>query len=278
MKLGVFSQALEAANAAEAAAKIKGLGLGGVNVHRQRPDDLLSAPPSAERCREVRDAYLAAGLEIVGFAGYRNLIHPDDAEREAGLRLMEHWIRHAHDLGTDLVATETGTVDARPWAWHPDNASPATWHRLIDALRRLTRVAAEHGVTVGVEPFSGNVVNSAQRAQQMLADVDSAALGIVFDPANLLNPENAERRDDVIADGLRLLAPRIVLAHAKDYAPPAQPGVRPTLPAAGQGIIDFGKYLRGLREVGYDGYVVLEHLKEPEIPAARDLVLRSAPA
>jgi sugar phosphate isomerase/epimerase len=278
MKLGVFSQALDAGSAAEAATKIRELGLQGINIHRQLPDDLLSTLPSAERCRQVRDAYLAAGLEIVGFAGYRNLIHPDAAEREAGLRLMEHWIRHARDLGTTLVATETGTLDPRPWSWHPDNASPATWDRLLDALRRLTGIAAEHGVTVGVEPFSGNVVNSAARARAMLDQVASPALGIVFDPANLLGPENADRRDEVIAAGLRLLAPEIVLAHAKDYAPPKTAGDRPTLPAAGQGIIDFARYLRGLQEVGYRGHVILEHLKEPEIPAARDLILRRMPA
>lgn len=58
------------------------------------------------------------------------------------------------------------------------------------------------------------------------------------------------------------------LAHAKDVAPPKPGRDKPDLPGPGQGILDYPRYLRLLREHGYDGPLVIEHLTEAELPAA----------
>lgn len=281
-RLGVFSHVLEAHDAHEAAARIRAYGLEAVNIHRQRPDDLLDAPITADRCRRIRDAYLDQGLEIAGFAGYRNLIHPDPARREEGLARLEDWMRWLPDLGADLIATEGGTRDPDdPWAWHPDNAGPEAWRMLVEAVRWLAARAEDLGARLGVEIFASTALNSVERALDLLAEVDSPALGIVFDPANLLTPASAGRCNEVIEAALRALGPHIVLAHAKDYAPPGQgewseapSGTLAALPGAGKGVIDFARYFRGLAEVGYTGPVIMEHLREDEIPATRELLLR----
>jgi len=124
--------------------------------------------------------------------------------------------------------------------------------------------AEENAVTLGIEPEPANVVSSAQRAWDLLEEVGSPALGIVFDAANLVPSRELRSQEQLLRTAFDLLGPRIVLAHAKDVSPdPAAPHV-----AAGKGGLDYRLYCSLLEQAGYTGPLILHSLSEAEVPGS----------
>ena len=89
-----------------------------------------------------------------------------------------------------------------------------------------------------------NVVSSAAAARRLLRELggDSALVGIVLDPANLVDPSTAPGQQRILADAFGSLAQDIVCLHAKDVA--GQPGSG--YAAAGTGLLDY-ELIAGLR-------------------------------
>ena len=110
-------------------------------------------------------------------------------------------------------------------------------------------------MTLAIEPEPANVVTSAEKAIRLLDEIDSPRLKIVFDGVNLLHGQPAERDDPGLARRLELLAPHVVIAHAKDLG-------------AGRPAIDYVAYLRLLAEFGFGAPLILHGMSESEVPAA----------
>jgi sugar phosphate isomerase/epimerase len=72
----------------------------------------------------------------------------------------------------------------------------------------------------------------------------------------------------VLQQGFAAEAGLFRLAHAKDVLPPRPGREKPDLPGPGPGILDYPRYLRLLRDSGYAGPLVIEHLTETDLPAA----------
>lgn len=269
--VGIFSHWLGAATASEAAANARRLGLDCIKVHRGEPTDLFGELGTPARCREVRRTYEDAAVTVVGFAAYRDLVMQDPCERERELRQFERWIRLAPELGTTLVATESGhwnTGFTRERYNPEENLPPAAWDALVASTTRLAAVAAEHGVTLGFEIVVDSALDSPDRALALFEAVGRPNLGVVLDPANLLTADNFGRRDAIIADAVATLAGRIVMVHGKDFGPAGRTAVP-------LGQIDFTALHRALLAAGYDGPIVLEKTDPSDLPAAIEALRRA---
>jgi sugar phosphate isomerase/epimerase len=66
---------------------------------------------------------------------------------------------------------------------------------------------------------------------------------------------------EVVDEAFHLLGGDIVLAHAKDLTHDGEAGHA----AAGQGVLDYDRYLSRLRMIGYDGPLILHGLAEDEV-------------
>src|SRR3546814_11272279 len=84
--------------------------------------DLSTEAITREKCHRIRDVFRDHDLPVCAVSGYRNLVHPDPAEREANIRHLKALLRHARDLGRPYVISETGTFDpASAGLHHPRN-------------------------------------------------------------------------------------------------------------------------------------------------------------
>ena len=72
------------------------------------------------------------------------------------------------------------------------------------------------GIKLGIEPELANVVDTAPRARALIDTLQSPALAIVLDPANLFEVARLTEQRDLLSRAVDLLADRIVMAHAKD--------------------------------------------------------------
>ena len=77
--------------------------------------------------------------------------------------------------------------------------------------------AEKFGVIVGIEGVASHAVSTPKKMRRMLDAVASDNLQVVFDPVNLLTPENYRDQEAVFNEAFDLYGDRIAIIHAKDY-------------------------------------------------------------
>jgi sugar phosphate isomerase/epimerase len=214
------------------------------------------------------DVARRAGLEVAGTSGVGQLILADDAAREQAVA--------AAVARLDAVAQGGGRLVMLGHARAADQADDAEQLRLARlGLGPVAEHAEKLGLQLVFETYHANGRNfmiSPRNWRALFEAVPSPALGLCFDPSHLVVLGIDWLR------ALREFGPRVYYAHAKDtevnaegvyqdgYHTPffgrigAQPGRgwwRYTLP--GFGVVDWGRYIGALREVGFDGIISVEH-------------------
>jgi sugar phosphate isomerase/epimerase len=214
-----------------------------------------------DQAAAVAQASAATGVAIAAVSGTYNMIHPDPAVRATGLRRLSVLIDHAAVMGTGMITLCTGTRDPDDqWRHHPDNTSPAAWRDLLDEMAKACTLAEPKGVKLGIEPELANVIDGATRARALIDTLQSPALAIVLDPANLFETCPLPVQRDTLSHAIDLLADRIAMAHAKDRDPTGG------FATAGKGVVDFPHFLARLRAAGFDGDLVTHGLLAAEAP------------
>jgi sugar phosphate isomerase/epimerase len=222
-----------------------------------------TVPPEATAT--TREAAARAGVELVAISGTFNTAHPDPAVRKVGVARFPVLCEAASALGIPVITLSSGSRDPEDmWRYHPDNSSGAAWSDSRDSLAALATVALEHGLKVAVEPEHANALATAALARQMLDEISSPALGVVFDAANLLDPDQAtaDSMVSVITGAATLLAPDILLGHAKELTSGRLP-----VPA-GDGILPWDAIVEALDRAGFTGTLVIHGLDEPDVGRA----------
>jgi sugar phosphate isomerase/epimerase len=227
----------------------------------------LPAVISPETAEAVRAAATAETVGIPAVSATYNMIHPDMSRRAAGRQAFAAIAAAAPGMGARLVTLCTGSRDADDqWRAHPENQSAGAWQDLLDEFAEILPLAERHGITLGVEPERGNVIDSAARARQLLDTLGNERVKIVLDAANLV--DGAPQRDwaAIIEGAAELLHADIVLAHAKDRTVDGQ------VAAPGLGAIDFGHFARTLRAIGFDGALVTHGLGADKAASAAEFL------
>jgi sugar phosphate isomerase/epimerase len=215
----------------------------------------------------IREASAQRGVRMAAISGTFNMIHPDPGVRRTGLRRLAALCAACGAIGTSTVTLCTGTRDPENmWRRHPDNSTPEAWRDLLACMEPALEAAEAHGVTLAFEPEINNVVDSAEKARRLLDEIRSERLKVVMDAANLFDAADPcralSRSEAVLGEAFGLLGGDVVIAHAKDVKTSSE------IVAAGQGDLDYELYIEGLREVGFDGPLILHGLDEPEVEAS----------
>ncbi len=214
-------------------------------------------------CTRIARQIAARGLSMGTVSGTFNMIHPDPARRQDGLRRLGVLAAAARWLGTSIITLSTGTRDPDDmWRRHPDNDTPEAWRDLVESMTTVVEIAEEHAVTMAFEPEVSNVVDSAAKAARLLDEIGSPRLKIVMDGANLFHAGELARMHEVLDEAFELLGPHIVLGHAKDLDRDGEAGQIP----AGQGLLDYDHYLALFQKAGFRGPLILHGLGEADVP------------
>ncbi len=207
---------------------------------------------------------------------YLNLAHPDETVLKGITdRYIAH-LRFAAALGCGMVGTETGAPNAA-YRYDPVGCrSEEALDTFIRNLEPVVRAAERFGVLMAFEPVYKHIVWNPRRARQVLDSIASPNLRIIFDPVNLLHPDNLDRREEVIEEAIDLLGPDIAMIHLKDYRVQEDPGAEPSMPcmACGLGEMDYRRVLRFARESKPAIHMTLENTRPENAEAARKHILK----
>jgi sugar phosphate isomerase/epimerase len=256
MRLGIFAKTFPGTDTLTVLRAAKAAGYDCVQ-YNMACSGLASMPEeiSEDVIRDISNAVAETGVEIVALSATYNMIHPDLSVRENGLRSLGVLAEAARKLSIPLLTLCTGTRDAQDqWRAHPDNDTPEALSDLMSEMTKALQVA--EGLDLGVEPELANVINSAGKARELLEEMQTDRLRIVFDPANLF--ENQDEQRHVVVEGLELLGPAIAIVHAKDRSSNGK------FVTAGTGILDYPHFLSGLYSAGFNGPIITHGLAAHE--------------
>jgi sugar phosphate isomerase/epimerase len=237
----------------------------------------------ADLTARIRREAAARGITIASVQGTFNMSHPDAEQRRAGLRRLRVLAGACPVLGTSKIHLCTGTRDRENmWRRHPDNDLPAAWQDMAACVREAADIARQAGVVLGFEPEVSNVVDSARKARRLLDEIGSPHLKVTMDAANLFHAGELPRMSEILDEAFALLGKDVVMAHAKDLDHDGEAGHL----AAGQGKLDYDRYLSLLHASGFKGPLLLHGLSEAQVPGCvgflrerlARLALASAPA
>lgn len=256
MRLGIRAHDLGVGTASEVAALAAARNLQVIQLAPAKA--LCNAPEvgqwSSAFAQQTRQAFAQQGVQIAVLGCYINPIHPDLACRRAEINRFKEVLRFAHDFGAQIVGTETGSkhADCSP---HPENHSEAAYVQLRETLQELVAEAERLGVTIGLEAVTQHVAHDVECLHRLISELNSDAVGVIFDPVNLLSPASAQNQAAFLDHALSLLGPRIVAVHAKDFVVQGQSMVR--VPP-GQGQLDYALLLQRIGQLKPNIPVLME--------------------
>jgi D-psicose/D-tagatose/L-ribulose 3-epimerase len=174
----------------------------------------------------------------------RDLIHPDKAIRDNGMEYLRQAIVATHKLGgTNLVGPLYSAV-GRCWEMTDEERARDT-DLLVRQLGELASYAADHGVVLCIEPlnrFETSFINLATQAIGVVDRVDNPACQIMLDTFHM----NVEEKS--LGDAIRAAGPRLKHVHTCEN----------DRGAPGSGNIQWDDVAQGLKDVNYNGPVVIE--------------------
>ena len=132
----------------------------------------------------------------------------------------------------------------------------------LDTLARAGGIAADRGVTLAFETGQ----ETAELLRLTLDELAAPNLRVNFDPANMLLYDMG----DPIA-AVRTLGARIRSVHVKDAIRPERKGEWGREVPLGEGEVGIPTFLAALREVGYDGPLVVEREVGDQASRVRDI-------
>jgi sugar phosphate isomerase/epimerase len=264
--VGLMPPAVGAITAATAD-RLRALGFSGVTV--QVPDPLEARRAEYERA----GAILRDGGITVAQANprYEMLVQADDERRALGIRELQAACRCAAWLRAGTVYVRPGSLNpAGPWTPSPGNTSLRTLLRLVDALRQVVPVAEEVGIPLALEGGSTSPLDTPERVRDVIEAVDSPALRFNADPVNFVRSLDELYDTTSLIDRLFDCCGRYtVCGHAKDITFDNALPVRLRECPLGTGLLDHAAYLRRFEQSCPDGFLLIEHLPDEQIPAAK---------
>ena len=202
---------------------------------------------SEDYMRALRETAEAEGILLTGGFGPPpevNLSSADPAIVANGFRFWEDTLRKMEIADIHFAGGATYSY------WPIDFTKPfdkqADWERSVANVRKLADMAADRGVTLGMEVlnrFEGYLMNECREGVAYVDAVDRPNVKLVLDTFHM----NIE--EDSFGDAIRLAGRRLGHVHV------GEPNRRP--PHAGSRI-NWQEIGDALREIDYPGYIVME--------------------
>lgn len=192
----------------------------------------------------LRNLFLKKEIDVAVLGCYLNLAHPDPEQLRKIQNTYLSYIRLASVLGCGVVGTETGAPNAQ-YRFEPACHSEEALKLFIQNLKPVIAYAEAMGVIMAIEPVRTHIVSTPQRARQVIDEIASPNLQIIWDPVNLLAMDNYHQQREVTQEAIELLGDYIAVVHMKDFV--VQDKQLKSV-ASGTGELDYKPILRFIKE------------------------------
>jgi len=211
-------------------------------------DYLLELFSPNERLDEIKALFSQVGARVIGVTTldlFRYTLTSNNAEiRETAELIIKRMIEMCSYLGGNTILIEPGVVTSQV-------SYADAYENCRNSLKRLAKHAEEQNVVLALENVWGRFLMSPLEFRQLVDHIESEAVGVYFDVANVLDFGYPQ-------DWIRIMGERIAAIHFKDF--------RVGAGAKGfcnpfDGDVDWPAVKKALEEIGFQGPIVAEALK-----------------
>lgn len=207
-------------------------------------------------------------IQITVLSCYINMIHPDENERKNVLEKFNSYLRTAKAFGADMVATETGNIDAEIH-YTEDNFTEEAFEKVVTSVKQMATYAEKMGMIVAIEGGLNHPIYSPQKIKDLLDRVQSPNVQIILDTTNFLRVDTWEDQRKIIDQSFELFGDKIAALHLKDFVVEGN-SLKPV--AIGEGLMDFPYLIERVRKEKPFLPLIMEETKEPFVPEAIKLL------
>jgi D-psicose/D-tagatose/L-ribulose 3-epimerase len=212
-------------------------GFEGFEIPMFSPGDIDAAP--------IRRAFEEAGVECTVCAILPAGINPIDEDREVRKKARQHLLHCIRTAG-ELGAKTIGGPLCAPIGYLPTHRrTEEEWQRALECFQPLGEALDAEEITVCIEPVNRAetfFLRTASDAKRLIAAIGHPRFGVTLDTFHA----NIEEKD--IPNAVRVLGNDLKHVHASEN----DRGI------LGSGHVNFAEILKSLREIKYDGYIMLE--------------------
>lgn len=197
--------------------------------------------------QKAAEAFKAAGIGAVvcgAFGPGRDLSSDSAADRNGSLTYIKACLKLCEKIGSKLVAGPMySSVGKRRQV--PDKQRKKEWDQAVKGVQKAGAMAADFGVTLGIEPinrFEIDLINTCEQASRFVGEVGLKNVGIHLDTFHV----NIEEKN--FGAAIRLAGAKLVHMHVCEN----------DRGAPGTGLINWKEVASALKEVNYKGIASIE--------------------
>ena len=206
-----------------------------------------------------------ADIVIAEVGAWSNPLGPNEEEGRKAVALCKERLALAEQIGARCCVNITGSRGPRWDGPHPLNLTQETFDMVVACTRDIIDAVQPRRTVYSLETMPWMYPDSPDSYLALLKAVDRKALGVHFDPANLLcSPQRFYASGALIREFFEKLGPHIRSCHAKDIAISDRMTTHLDEVRAGTGGMDYEAFLRGADALSPDLPVMLEHLPNAE--------------
>lgn len=269
MKLFIRAHDLGVKGEENITARLDELGLCGVQLVAYKCLEGISYVPGSittDRAEAFGEAFKKAGKTVPLIGAYFNPVHPNEEKIKNGVAVFKDYLTHCHELGCNIVGSETGSYNGDKWTYHPENRTDEAVKRVISTFSELCDYAKDQNAFVGMEGAFGHVCWEVKRLEYAVKAIGRDNIKIIFDLYNYLDGSNVDRMYDILSEGLQTFGDRICVFHIKDCT--IEPDGSLKQCGVGKGIFDYSRILGEIKKVCPDANLVFEGTTGDDIPFA----------
>lgn len=216
-------------------------------------------------------ALKAAGIKVPLIGAYFNPVHSDKNKVENCKRIFKDYLKYSHNLGCNVVGSETGSFNDDKWTYNPLNRTEDALQTVIATFKELASYAKSVGAYVGMEGAAGHVCWNVATLKRAVDAIAADNIKIIFDIYNYLDADNYKTYLDILDEGLKTFAGKILVFHIKDCV--FEDGKLKQV-APGKGMFDFNKILSRIKAYDKDAVLVLEGTTGEDIVPCIEFIKR----
>jgi D-psicose/D-tagatose/L-ribulose 3-epimerase len=232
MKYGVCNWIFGDEPLAETVARLAGFGYDGLEL---KGDLELYAPA------EVKAILDDHGLALLSLTPEdMDLPHPDAGVRAKAVDYYLRLLDFAAEVGAPMVGCHGAVGRIRPVTTYEQE-----YVNYVVGVQRIAERAQELGLRLAIEVlnrYESHLLNTAEEAVRFVEEVGAPNVGLLLDAYHM----NIEEAD--LGSAIRAVGDHLILFHAADS----------NRQAVGHGHTDFVGVMRTLKEIGYDGSIIVE--------------------
>lgn len=251
------------------AKRLNELGLSGVQLVAYKCLDDVAYVPGAitsERAEAFSKTFKNAGLTVPLIGAYFNPVHPNEEKIKNGVAVFKDYLAHCHELGCEVVGSETGSFNGDKWTYHPQNRTEEAVNRVINTFAELADYAKSQNAFIGMEGAFGHVCWNVKTLDRAVKAIGRDNIRIIFDLYNYLDKSNVDEMYDILHEGLETFGGNIQVFHIKDCVIAEDGSLKQV--GVGKGIFDYSKIIPEIRKVCPDANLVFEGTTGEDIPDA----------